>query len=127
MFSHSCQCCCRQAPTCSSISAASLARSVTAPRAATEESLRAKGTTRLRSRRVWNRRRRNQCKVSGTNGTTSLKVCPHWERESGQEQERETLIHAGNGGGHTGSSQRMASLRVEKQESKKRQQFTYHT
>ncbi|MPC55836.1 hypothetical protein E2C01_049781 [Portunus trituberculatus] len=62
MFSHSCQCRCRQAPTFSGTSAASLARAPTDPRVATEDSLRAKGTTHLRSRRGRNQRRRNRCK-----------------------------------------------------------------
>ncbi|MPC40375.1 hypothetical protein E2C01_033932 [Portunus trituberculatus] len=72
MFSHSCQCHCREAPACSGTSTASLARSPMAPRMATEESSRAKGTTCLKSRRGRNRRGRNRRKVSGTNSMTSL-------------------------------------------------------
>ncbi|MPC51574.1 hypothetical protein E2C01_045423 [Portunus trituberculatus] len=64
--------CCRQAPTCSSTFAVSLVRSPMAPRAAMEESSRAKGTTHLRSRRGRKRRRSNWCKVSGINTMTSL-------------------------------------------------------
>ncbi|MPC49933.1 hypothetical protein E2C01_043747 [Portunus trituberculatus] len=47
-------------------------KSPTAPRGATEEFSRAKGTTCLRSRMGQNRRRSNQCKVSGTKSMTSL-------------------------------------------------------